>query len=543
MSKDEINFIEEPIYQSFINKQPFNLSVSKLPDIFQKLGNNISSKSIEPMVYLQNRNNLFFLVEKDGRPCHKPIFPTSSVSSNCKYINKNEITGYLYVIMNYYDEKLDIDNNIIKELKKKYKTELNIFVYYYLFVLFSKINQYKFISLKEILNFYEKLKKHVQFPDDKKKNEIINSICAEYLSIILNLYQLDNIEKEEEEEEEEENNTNINLDDIFLLTIYSFERDMFNGIIDKKYILLKTYYNKYNQLLKNNDKYKLILKKYCKYILYENRYIIDNFNKNDSYSLNDFIIIKNKYEHFMELCFKYFPNNIEELNNIITSNLREFDLIFNFEISLNSKEYSILIEYYNDNYYEFYDKLINCLLVLFKSLKYPIGTITNTLLILLDLIHLSKRNLSYNFLIKFLLLIEEYIKSNGIITKIFQIPIVDLKLLIFLHDIWDILIDKKIPYYENEYYIIKELFQYFYELLRNFSTPNDSIKFLYYSFLLKKAKNKIIWTRNEYEAKKYYLTVYKDLNNQNNPKLKLLYDYSINILKQFEKKLRIKLID
>ena len=246
----------------------------------------------------------------------------------------------------------------------------------------------------------------------------------------------------------------------------------------------------------------------------------------------------------MENFFKFVPYNIEDLNNIQTSLLLIFDKQYFDEISLNTKEYSILLKYFNYNYYEFYDKLMICLLFLLKTLKYPIVKITNTFLILLDLIHLNKKTISYKFLQKFLLLIEEFSYNQGIINKIFQIPILILKILIFLHDMWDILIDKKIPYYYKDYYQIKDLFDFLYEQLKIFKISNDSLKFLYYSFLLKKASRKINWTKNEYEAKKYYLNVYFDLKYQQkkNSKLKILYDYSRNKLINLENKLKIKLI-
>ena len=522
MSNDIINFINEPIFQSFNLNKSFTLSVSILPKALNTLAYNLQA--------FKNKN-INSNYTNDINIIIKRIFNNSKIGE-IHYINQTQYLDILYFIMNYcnVENYKKINNNIIEKLKIDYKEKTNIFVYYYLFIYFSKINQYKFIRIEEILDLYEILKKNVQFSDDEKKEKIINSICGEFLSIVLNF---DDIEKF------------IDNDLIFLLTIYSFERDIFNGIFDLKYELITNYFKKYKKFLNNdNEEYKSIINKYCKYSLLENSKILEEVKVNPKYTLNDFITIKKKYENFMENFFKFVPYNIEDLNNIQTSLLFIFDKQYFDEISLNTNEYSILLEYFNYNYYEFYDKLMICLLFLLKTLKYPIIKITNTFLILLDLIHLNKKTISYKFLQKFILLIEEFSYNQGIINKIFQIPILILKLLIFLHDMWDILIDKKIPYYYKDYYQIKDLFDFLYEQLKIFKISNDSLKFLYYSFLLKKASRKINWTKNEYEAKKYYLNVYFDLKytQKKNSKLKILYDYSRNKLINLENKLRIKLI-
>ena len=439
----------------------------------------------------------------------------------------SENIGELYVLMTYYNNKKNINNDDIEKLKKSYNNgKLNIFIYYYYLIFLSKISEQKIISIKDILELYNDLKKNIHFPDEQKKIKIINSICGEFLSIVFNV---DNIE------------LILDNNDVILLMISSLERDMFNGVMDQKYSLFITYFDHFKKFLdKNtNEEYKLIIKKYCKFILLENKKILriinekSSSNKKTTYILNDFIIIKKKYENFMDLFFQDILDDIEDLDKIFSFELKEFDLNNYYEISLNSKEYSILIECFNYNYYDFYCKLMTCLLILFNFLKYPIKKINNTLLILLDLVHLCKKNISYKFYQKLLYLIVKRIHCNGIVRKIFEIPITQLKILIFLHDMWDFLIEKKINYYDNDYYEIKKLFSFLYEQSKIYTSSNESILFLYYSFILKKAVRKFNYTNDIYQTKKYYLYVYKDIIKKKKKK----------ILEKLENKLQIALIN
>ena len=515
MSNNTIDFIKEPIFQSF-NCDPFNLSAPNIHKSLNKIASNIEKKNIE-----WNDSKFFYTND---------LF-TKSIDSFFENI------GELYVLMTYYNNKKNINNDDIEKLKKSYNNgKLNIFIYYYYLIFLSKISEQKIISIKDILELYNDLKKNIHFPDEKKKIKIINSICGEFLSIVLNVDDIESIF---------ENN-----DDVILLMITSFERDMFNGVMDQKYSLFITYNDHFKKFLdKNtNEEYKLIIKKYCKFILLENKKILriinekPSSNKKTTYILNDFIIIKKKYENFMDLFFQDISDDIEDLDKNNTQ-LRFFEPKQNYEISLNSKEYSILIEFFNYNYYDFYCKLMTCLLILFNFLKYPIKKINNTLLILLDLVHLCKKNISYKFYQKLLYLIVKRIHCNGIVRKIFEIPITQLKILIFLHDMWDFLIEKKINCYDNDYYEIKKLFSFLYEQSKIYTSSNESILFLYYTFILKKAVRKFNYTNDIYQTKKYYLYVYKDITKKKKKSMKKLYDFSKKILEKLENKLQIALIN
>ena len=136
------------------------------------------------------------------------------------------------------------------------------------------------------------------------------------------------------------------------------------------------------------------------------------------------------------------------------------------------------------------------------------------------------------------------IHCNGIVRKIFEIPITQLKIFIFLHDMWDFLIEKKINCYDNDYYEIKKLFSFLYEQSKIYTSSNESILFLYYSFILKKAVRKFNYTNDIYQTKKYYLYVYKDITKKKKKKsMKKLYDFSKKILEKLENKLQIALIN
>ena len=163
MSNDIINFINEPIFQSFNLNKSFTLSVSILPKALNTLANNLQ---------VSKNKNINSNYTNDINIIIKRIFNNSKIGEN-HY--QTQYLDILYFIMNYcnVENYKKINNNIIEKLKIDYKEKTNIFVYYYLFIYCSKINQYKFIRIEEILDLYEILKKMFNFLMMKKKKKLL----------------------------------------------------------------------------------------------------------------------------------------------------------------------------------------------------------------------------------------------------------------------------------------------------------------------------------------------------------------------------------
>ena len=108
----------------------------------------------------------------------------------------------------------------------------------------------------------------------------------------------------------------------------------------------------------------------------------------------------------------------------------------------------------------------------------------------------------------------------GIINKIFNIPILQLKILIFLNDIWDILIKNNISYNDEKFYIIKEIINYFENIIlfkKYYLINSDSLNYLYYYLLFKNTVRKYFLYKNEYIALKQFKLI---LNGTKNIELK-----------------------
>ena len=119
----------------------------------------------------------------------------------------------------------------------------------------------------------------------------------------------------------------------------------------------------------------------------------------------------------------------------------------------------------------------------------------------------------------------------GIINKIFDIPILQLKILIFIHDIWDILIKEKVSYNDEQFYVIKKIINYFeniYLFKKYYLINSDSLNYLYYYLIFKLTVRKYFLYKNEYDALKRFESI---LNGVKNQKLKEKVEICLNYCK------------
>ena len=293
---------------------------------------------------------------------------------------------------------------------------------------------------------------------------------------------------------------------------------MFNGIFDIKNILFLSLIKKDNTIFEN----KPILNKFLNYSL-----AYELFDKKDLMELKfefkktnmDFETVKKKYKEFMEIFFKSIPFDKksilfsvnEEINRNITLDIKNNNIIF-----LTESEFLSLIKKY-DNDIEFINKLLFMLLYICNHLTYPMETIVSTFIIISDLIHLNKNKINRVYLSYFLLTIKKSMYTIGIINKIFNIPILQLKILIFLNDIWDILINENISYNDEDFYIIKEIISYFENIMlfkQYYLNESESLNYLYYFLLFKNTVRKYFLHKNEYKALKQFELILNGVKNK-----------------------------
>lgn len=96
-------------------------------------------------------------------------------------------------------------------------------------------------------------------------------------------------------------------------------------------------------------------------------------------------------------------------------------------------------------------------------------------------------------------------KNDKIISRFFLVPLFQVKLLIFCHDIWDMLIENQMGYGYNDFYIIKSIIDKlnYNPWFRAFVENIENINFLYYYFIFKKAVRKIKMSKDLYGSIKY----------------------------------------
>ena len=436
---------------------------------------------------------------------------------------------YIYAAIHSLNKYRNI--TFIEEIKKTYEQNKSEFEKNYnLKIYLSKITGENYISGDEIINFYKNIiyQKDVQENEKVKKEKIVNGTIGEWLSVIL----YNEIKNENNGESIFQKNNNLYNDlsqNIQDNIIYVIERDIFNGIFDyKSIVFLSMNFEKY----KDNPKLYRIIYKFLKFTLgnelhskkqYKKelstifKQIIEK-EKNEIKNYNNFMEIKANYEHFMNSLFDIIKKNYQSLF-LETKDKRQIQINFGNEkikvnIELNSFEYSVLIEnFYAD--YNFYNKLIFLLLFLCNNVTYPMITIVNSFIILSDLIHLNKCNVHLGDLLYYLIIIKDNINNLGFKSKIFDIPILQLKILTSLHDIWDLLIENNIPYYDYRFYLIKNIFNSFnQDLFKGYLKKSSSMNYLYYSFIFKKGIRKLTYNRNIIRAMKYFEIVSKNINDK-----------------------------
>lgn len=328
-------------------------------------------------------------------------------------------------------------------------------------------------------------------------------------------YQINKIKEKDVKTEEISN----------LIILYRYYKlSLFSELKNAKYNFLHDYINKIKKL--KNETYDAYL------------------NENKKFKYNIYQSTKNKYIRFIEKFYENLEKSVKEnTESEIQGWKRLFDHKFfkelkisdNDLLKLNDYSYTkylnfidctILIKNYTKNS-SFYDNLSKFLLFFCNHGIFPIGNIVNSYILLCDIIHLQKYNMNLKFLFEILNTIKTNIYYNGIISSIFTIPLVQLKIFIVCHDIWDILIERKFIFNHIAFYIIKDIFEgisikpYFRRNVKYF----EDLNFLYYFYVFKKGIKKLIWNKNTLSAMKYFSIVSKkgkdnDLNIKANEYLK-----------------------
>ena len=450
------------------------------------------------------------------------LYPSSELTDFKSYLNKYYKFDDKITLKNIYagihSRKKNIQNKEIikKRLENLNEPEKNNYVKTFL----SKITENNYISKNDIIKYLNDVFSKKNVKEDKelleKKEKIVYGTIAEWLSVIL--------------DNEMKNQYNIELKNIINnvedYIIYVIERDIFNGVFKTKSFLFSNFdFDKYE----NNNKFKRIKYKFFKFILgneisnNESQIFTDLFkdiiNEENKEILNyqKFIEVKKNYNNFMKWLFNKTGYNYEALSieiakrRKIQEQLKEDKEKLKMNIELDYFEYSVLIKnFYED--YNFYNKLLFLLLFLCNNLTYPMITIVNSFIFLSDLIHLNKSNIHLSVLSYFLDIIGNSINSSGFKSKIFKIPILQLKILISLHDIWDFLFKNNIPFYDHRFYHIKDIFNGLRQVLfKGYLTSSKSINYLYYSFIFKKGIRKLKWNKNIVRAMRYFDIVYDNI--------------------------------
>jgi hypothetical protein len=327
------------------------------------------------------------------------------------------------------------------------------------------------------------------------------------------LYQIGKIKEKDVKEEEISN----------LIILYRYYKlNLFSELKNNKYNYIHDYINKIKQLeIEFYDAY-LNEKKKFKYNIYQstkNKYIrlmekfYENFVKETTF--NHMQGWKRKFECEVFKSLKNSDNDLLKLND------------YSYTKYLNFIDCTILIKNYTKNS-SFYDNLSKLLLFYCNHGIFPIGNIVNSYILLCDIIHLQKYNMNLKFLFEILKTIKTNIYYNGNISNIFTIPLVQLKIFIVCHDIWDILMERKVFFIHFAFYLIKDIFEgisvkpYFRRNLKYY----EDLNFLYYYYIFKKGIKHLIWNKNPLSAMKYFSIVskngiYNELNKKANECLKL----------------------
>ncbi len=312
-----------------------------------------------------------------------------------------------------------------------------------------------------------------------------------------------------------------------LIILYRYYKlSLFSELKNPKYNFLHDYINKIKKL--KNEIYDAYL------------------NENNKFKYNIYQSTKNKYIRLIEKFYEDFENSVKEntekeiqgwkrtfaqkKNFFKDLKISDNDLLklndYSYTKYLNFIDCTILIKNYTKNS-SFYNNLCKFLLFICNHGIFPIGNVVNSYMLLCDIIHLQKYNMNLKFLFEILNTIKVNIYHNGIISRIFTIPLVQLKIFIVCHDIWDILIERKFIFNHIAFYTIKDIFEgitikpYFRRNLKYF----EDLNFLYYFYVFKKGIKQLIWNKNTLSAMKYFSIVskkgiYNDLNIKANEYLK-----------------------
>ena len=485
----------EPVYDSLYNIVPFSISTAYPYDSLNEFRPSIRKPYILD-VELKNKK-LKFITNKSSE------------------IENENFLSSIYTAIHFFKTEQNIDEAIIKYIKKYLARKLDKITYNYLLVCLSKISGKIYIDTWDIDQYIQNCDE-----EENRINKVFNFIIAEWLSVIL----YNKIKNEFDKiilGSKKENNKIFKqiynpLQRKYIINI--IERDMFNGIFDIKNILFLSLIKKDNTIFEN----KPILNKFLNYSL-----AYELFDKKDLIKLKfkfkktnmDFETVKKKYKEFMEIFFKSIPFDKksilfsvnEEINRNITLDIKNNNIIF-----LSESEFLSLIKKY-DNDIEFINKLLFMLLYICNHLTYPMETIVSTFIIISDLIHLNKNKINRVYLSYFLLTIKKSMYTIGIINKIFNIPILQLKILIFLNDIWDILINENISYNDEDFYIIKEIISYFENIMlfkQYYLNESESLNYLYYFLLFKNTVRKYFLHKNEYKALKQFELILNGVKNK-----------------------------
>ena len=490
----------EPVYDSLYNIVPFSISTIYPYDSLNEFRPSIRKPYILD-VELKNKQ-LKFITNKSTE------------------IENENILNSIYTAIHFFKNEQNIDEAIIKYMKTYLIRKVDSITYNYLLVYLSKISGKNYIDTWNIDIFIQKY--HEEY---NTNNKVFNFIIAEWVSVILYNKSKNELNKIIEDYSNKQRYK-------FLKQIYNplqrkyiidiIERDMFNGIFDIKHILFLSLIKKDNTIF---EKRKSILNKFLNYSLaYEllDKEDLIKFNFKFKKTDMNFESVKKQYEAFMAIFYKSIPFNKqsilfslnEEINRNIILRIKNNNII-----CLNELEFFSLIKTY-DNDIPFLNKLLFILLYICNHLTYPMETIVSTFIVICDLIHLNKIKINKAYLSYFLFIIKYNMYTIGIINKIFNIPILQLKILIFLNDIWDILIKNNISYNDEKFYIIKEIINYFENIIlfkKYYLINSDSLNYLYYYLLFKNTVRKYFLYKNEYIALKQFKLI---LNGTKNIELK-----------------------
>ena len=454
----------------------------------------------------------------------KSELPTKYDEKKDKYLTKELVLLACSYINNNTDD--------IKRLQDIIKSEL----------IDDNLKENKYIIL-ECLSCFCDIYIRLKFRDIGKNDPEQSSVNMQnQISISMTVQKIENILEE--------------LPGLKKFIIKLVQMDLFNGIFDRKYALFKLLNEAFIDTLQFNDlivlyrylklclffakpdikneKEEIIYKKVYEYLLskIENEGKNKNQNilkycKKEKYSSEIYEMAKDKYKQLIEdLLYKKIP--IKDSNLIFSYgyfNGKFDEVLGDFEKDILMEEYNFGINQKDDisntlyfNYLDcsillrnytkdsfFYLKLIKCLIYICSNSSYPFCNIENAFMLLFDVIHLHKKNIPLQYLSQFLYCIDNSMNNDKIISRFFLVPLFQVKLLIFCHDIWDMLIENQMGYGYNDFYIIKSIIDKlnYNPWFRAFVENIENINFLYYYFIFKKAVRKIKMSKDLYGSIKY----------------------------------------